>query len=388
MLPIFPDSFMIKLLCFISSLFLGIIITGCNPENPVSESGKTVKIGIIAPLSGPDERIGKNGMAGVRASLALSPYLLNGDKVELVIEDDQGNPELTAKALYRLAEVEKVAAILMFSKSASVLHVAKEAEYHKIPVLSLLATHPDITNDWVSQFFFDDHIQATVAALYILDELLIDHVAVIHDIGDPHSEYLTKQFKKVFESAGGIVEEKIVSSGTTDFRAILNTLKNNGLMFCYLPLGAKEVILIERQARELNWHPQVMLSDGLLSSIRLQAESNLDFIDEMYAVDIYAVNLNFTDFGKSLVKKYHQDITSPGTTFSATGAEGTHFLIKAMDRCGDSSDRGCINRMLRNNEYSEGIFGNIRIREDGKTERPVFINKIESGNLEFVVKIN
>ncbi|MGW8161851.1 MAG: ABC transporter substrate-binding protein, partial [Desulfobulbales bacterium] len=73
-------------------LLIGIIFLTCScrqQEKQVPPSGMVVKIGVIAPMSGPDKQSGESALYGIRTALQLQPYLKNGDKVELVIVDNR-----------------------------------------------------------------------------------------------------------------------------------------------------------------------------------------------------------------------------------------------------------------------------------------------------------
>ena len=89
-----------KLLCIVI-LLTGFIICGCkqHQEAEISPSGKVVKIGVITPMSGQDKVSGENALLGIRTALQMRPYLTNGDKIELVIEDNKGTSEETLSAL-------------------------------------------------------------------------------------------------------------------------------------------------------------------------------------------------------------------------------------------------------------------------------------------------
>lgn len=363
-------------------------LTGCDSKPEVKVSGKTVKIGFIAPFSGEDEEWGHNGLLGNKTALEMQPYLLQGDKPEMIIADDQNKPELTRKVLKKLVEVDQVSAILILSGSEAVLAAAELADYYKTPILALLATHPDVTNnDYISQLVFDDITQGTVGALYVMDEMFIDHVAVFKDPTDPHSSFLADEFTRKFEEIGGVVEKVTIAKEKNDYSGILQRLYEMNLDFLYLPLDADQVIEIEKMTRKIDWNPQVMVSDGLISAILLQFEDDLKYMDGMLATDIYSTILPKTDYGKSARNIFKQSFDAPRTTFTGLACEGTSILLAAMDKCSDSSDRDCINKMLRNTEDFTGLFGKIQINQNGKAERPIFINIIDDKNQKFVVKV-
>ena len=175
----------------------------------IKPSGHKVKVGVIGPLSGINMSKGMEGIQGIKIAQKLIPYLNNGDEIELVAKDDQDMPEKSIKALKTLIETDKVSAVLMLSGSDSVLAIAKVANQYKIPIITLFASHPSITkySSFVNQFNFDDMFQASVAALYIRDELLIDRVAIITKSDNIHFSYLANEFAKQFKITDGSVTD-------------------------------------------------------------------------------------------------------------------------------------------------------------------------------------
>jgi branched-chain amino acid transport system substrate-binding protein len=372
------------------TLFILILILagGCREAQDLEPSGKVVKLGLIAPLSGPAGGWGQSGLQGIETALALQPYLLNGDRVELVLADDQNIPALTKEALINLVKVERVAAVLMFSDSSAVLEAVELADTLETPLLVLLSTHPDVTrNRWVSQFVFDDITQGKVAALYIRDELLVDHVAVFKDVNDPHSTILADEFSSKFIDTGGSVSLVEIDAGDNDLNSVIKGLKAKQLKFLYLPLEANKVLTIERVARDMLWDVGVMVGDGLLSQILLQYKEESRVVDGMLATDLYSSDSSRTEYGRMVSKMFQKKFGKTATTFSALGLEGTSVLLAAMDKCGRSDNRSCINNKLRSDVEFSGIYGQIRSQENGKIERPIFINKIENTKLKSVVKV-
>ena len=75
---------------------------GCDQKPAITPSGKTIKVGIIAPFSGPFLSYGKDGLKGIETAMQLQPYLQNGDRIELVVIDDENEQTLTVKSLEKL----------------------------------------------------------------------------------------------------------------------------------------------------------------------------------------------------------------------------------------------------------------------------------------------
>ena len=107
-----------KNLVYFSILFsLVFWLGGCDQKPAVETSGKTIKIGIIAPFSGPVLAYGTEGLKGMETAKQLQPYLQNGDRIELVVEDDKNESALTVERLKKLVKKDGVSAIITFSSS-------------------------------------------------------------------------------------------------------------------------------------------------------------------------------------------------------------------------------------------------------------------------------
>ncbi|MDH3827193.1 MAG: hypothetical protein OET21_07245, partial [Desulfobacterales bacterium] len=92
-----------KNLVYLSILFCFVCwLGGCDQKPAIEPSGKTIKIGIIAPFSGPVLAYGTEGLKGMQVAMQLQPYLDNGNGIELVVEDDKNEPALTVRLLKKL----------------------------------------------------------------------------------------------------------------------------------------------------------------------------------------------------------------------------------------------------------------------------------------------
>jgi len=358
-------------------------------ETESQKATKAIKIGVIAPLSGPEKMWGKNGLLGIKTAIKLHPLLNNGSKIELVVEDDQNQPLLTRKALIKLVTEDDVSSVLVMSTSESVLSLAEVADTYKTPIFALASTHPDVTkdNNYISQLLFDDQLQASVAALYARDELLIDNVVVVVDDQNPHSFYLAMEFITKFESIGGSSSEISLSRDEAVLLAKLKFLQEANIGFLYIPLDAVHVVTIAKLLDTIDWHPGLMGSDGLQATIFLQHSESIDLVSGMLATDPYSTIMSQTDYGKEIIKLFHGAFDTHGTVFAAQGAEGASILISAINRCYSTIDRSCINEMLRSTHEFIGIHGKIDIKANGKSERPIFVNVIDGSELHFKVKV-
>src|SRR5262245_66403499 len=68
----------------------------------------SIKIGMIAPLSGPFAQIGKDMVTGTELYLDEIGRQAAGRKIELLVEDDEGNPSVGVTKVRKLVEGDRV----------------------------------------------------------------------------------------------------------------------------------------------------------------------------------------------------------------------------------------------------------------------------------------
>jgi branched-chain amino acid transport system substrate-binding protein len=377
---------------FANFILVFILLYGCEQKPVVTPSGTKIKLGIIASLSGSQKNKGKEGLVGIKTAMKLHPFLNNGDRIELVIEDEKSNPTDSVKALKKLSQEDKVTAILAFSNSETALELARIAHRYKTPILIVITTNPDIVknNAWVSQLSYDDDFQGTVAALYVRDELLFEKVAVFSQPENPYSSHLASIFVREFVSVGGRITDSIyVSQEDNDYSKILAIIHKHKPELIYLPVESKHVLTISRSVKALNWKPILMGGDGLLSNVLTKYTKELDLLEGALASSLYSYDISLTEYGIQAKKAFNSmDHKYEANSYSVMGLEAFTLMTDVMNRCNNPSDRKCVNAMIRSTHNLTGVMGKISIDTKGKAQRPLFINRIHNGKAKFVVKVN
>jgi branched-chain amino acid transport system substrate-binding protein len=384
---------MVKIVTLACVVLALLSVVGCERQVEIAPSGKIIRLGVIGPFSGDDRAKGEDGVSGIKTAMKWQPLLKNGDRIELIIEDDQNKPELTINALNRLANDERVSAVLLMSTSSSALKIKPQANKLEIPVLAMLATHPDVSgdNDYVSQLCFDDIFQGSVAALFVMDELLIEKVAVFTDPDNEHSSVLATEFIRKFQTVGGVVTETVMVDGDESYQDKLQAMRDKGTELLYLPVKPKDVVAIKNAARKIDWQPEVMASDGLVATIINDYADDAALLEDIYAIDFFSTDdkdLQKSSYSEKIMRLYYSTRDADkATSYTALGVESYLVIKNAMNHCDKPGDRICLNRMLRETKNFEGLVGKISILENGKAERPLIVNKISGGELLFVVKV-
>jgi branched-chain amino acid transport system substrate-binding protein len=111
-----------------------------------AQSGDTIRIGVIAALTGPFVQLGKPFEDGIKTFIAQNGTTVAGKKIEILYRDDGGsNVELSKRAAQELIGREKVSFLIGFSLTPSALAVAPVATQGKVPMIVMNAVTTGIT---------------------------------------------------------------------------------------------------------------------------------------------------------------------------------------------------------------------------------------------------
>src|SRR6266581_8008481 len=247
-------------------LFLNLSACGPQPGRVVHDNGK-IKIGYYGDLSGPTFNFGKSALNGVL--MAVNEINLaggiNGRKLDVVIEDDQGGAEMAAARSSKLIDVDKVIAVIAGGTSGNSRAGAPKAQVAQIPLISPSSTDPAVTQigDYIFRACFIDAFQGEVMAKFAVNTLKAKRAAIMLDFNSPYSRGLMEFFEFSFAKLDGqIVAKQSYSQGDADYRGQLSAIKAAEPDVIYIPGYYGDVAIIARQARQLGLTQPLLGGDG------------------------------------------------------------------------------------------------------------------------------
>src|SRR3981189_2647487 len=103
---------------------------------------ETVKIGLILPMTGQQASTGKQIDAAVKLYQARNGTTGAGKKVEVILKDDTGVPDVAKRLAQELVVNDKVAFLAGFGLTPIALAVAPIATQAKVPEVVMAARPP------------------------------------------------------------------------------------------------------------------------------------------------------------------------------------------------------------------------------------------------------
>lgn len=190
---------------------------------------ETVKIGFNVPLTGFAASDGESALNGAElaAEQVNSAGGINGDKIELVVYDDQASPKEAVPIAQKLIEKDGVIAAVSGSYSGSTRAAAGIFQEAGVPYISAYAIHPDITRagDYVFRTSFVGEVQGRAGAK-LAGEILGLKRAVILTIQNDFGQSLAAGFKEKAADFGvDVVAEYEYSIKDRQFGPIVSKLR-------------------------------------------------------------------------------------------------------------------------------------------------------------------
>jgi branched-chain amino acid transport system substrate-binding protein len=326
------------------ALALVVAFTGCQ------QAPKTLKVAVLAPLSGPVPTFGVSTRDG--ALLAIDEWNAKGGvlglKITPIVEDSQCTPDPAVNAANKVINQDKVHYIIGEVCSKASIPMSEIANAAKVIMISPTSTNPAVTLDkngatkpYVFRACFIDPFQGKVGATFAFNNLKAKKAFVMADQSNDYVKGLAEAFEASFTQLGGkIVGKENYTSTDTDFSAILAKVKASKPDMVYLPDYYNVVNLVTKQAKEKGITVPFMGGDGWDSSdLDVKAADNGYYTNHYDPADPRPEVQNFL---KAYGDKYKDASGKPivPDALAALAYDATNILLTGIQNAGaDNTDK-------------------------------------------------
>jgi branched-chain amino acid transport system substrate-binding protein len=345
------------------------------------EDRSTMKIGFFGDLSGPTYNFGQSALNGalMAADEINQGGGINGRRLDIVIDDDKGSPEVAAQITGKLIRSDQVVAIIGAGASGNSLAAAPNAQAAHVPLISPSSTNPAVTQagDYIFRACFIDAFQGEVMARFTANTLKGKTAAIMLDFNSPYSRGLSEFFKLSFAKLDGkIVAEQSYSQGDADYRGQLSVIKAASPDVIYIPGYYGDVAVIARQARQLGITQPLLGGDGW-DAPELW-ELGRDALNGCYITNHYSVDTPSPTIQK-FVESYRQRYGNlTPDAHAALAYDALRFLAEAIQKAG-TTDGPKLREALAATKNFVGVTGIISMDKDRNAVKPAVILKLQDG---------
>jgi branched-chain amino acid transport system substrate-binding protein len=334
---------------------------------------QVVKIGHVGPLTGAIAHLGKDNENGARLAVEeinAAGLTIDGKaiKLELVTEDDAGDPKTGTAVAQKLVDA-KVAGIVGHLNSGVSIPASKIYNDAGITQISPSSTNPQYTLQGFKVTYrvvATDAQQGPALASYTDKVLKAKKVAIIDD-ATAYGKGLADEFEKAAKAAGiTIVAREATNDKATDFKAILTKVKGRAPdVIMYGGMDATGGPLA-KQAGELGIKAKIVAGDGVctdkVAELAGPAVSNIVCSEAGMALQNMAKGADFS-------KKYEARFKGPVQVYAPFTYDAVYVLVDAMKRANSTTAAAVLAQMPATNY--PGLIGNIAFDQKGDMKEGV-----------------
>ena len=347
---------------------------------PVWAQKGPIKVGFLTQMTGGGAAVGKDMSNGFMMSLEEISNQIAGRKVEVILEDTQGDPAKALTRLRKLVESDKVQAVAGIFLANEGYALAPKVDEYRIPTVWAVVSADDLTQrkptkyavrtGWTSSqpnHPFGEYAAKTLGYKRVVT-IAMDYAFGWEQVGG---------FQKTFEEAGGQIIQKLWPPlGTTDFGPFLAQIKRDADAVFAVMVAASS-LRFPKQYQDAGLKARLPLIGGgtsfdefVLPALGDEAIGAISPLIYSAAIDT-PVNQRFV---KEFRKKYGK---VPGYYAEASYTAARWIAESAKAVGGNVEDKEKFLAALKKVEISDAPRGPIRLDPYGNPIQNIYVRKVE-----------
>lgn len=350
----------------LAATLAALLLGGCGKNDGAASDDSIVKIGSVAPLTGPQAHLGKDNENGARLAvdeINAAGLTLGGRKmrIDLLAEDDQADPKTATTVAQKLVD-SGIAGVVGHLNSGATIPASTIYHNAGIPQISPSATAIAYTAQGYNTAFrvmTNDEQQGRVLGQYAVTKLGARKVAIIDD-RTAYGQGLADEFAKAVKAAGAqVVGREYTTDKSTDFMAILTSIKSRAPDLVFFGGMDPQAGPMARQMKQLGLNAQLLGGDGMQTPefIKLAGADS----DGAIASNP-GLTLDSMPGGKAFKDKFNARFGQI-QNYAPYAYDAVYVMVEAMKRA-DSADPEKYLAELGKTDY-QGVTGRVRFDSKG-----------------------
>jgi branched-chain amino acid transport system substrate-binding protein len=339
-----------------------------------------IRIGFLAPVTGGGAAVGKDMTSGFTMYLEEIGKQIAGRKVEVIVEDTQGDPAQALTKLRKLVDSDKVLVVAGAFLASEGYALAPKIDEYQIPTLFPVVSADDLTQrkpvkwlvrtGWTSSQPnqpFGEYVAKTLGYKKVVT-IAMDYAFGWEQVGG---------FQRTFEEAGGQIVQKLWPPlGTTDFGPFLAQIKRDADAVFGVMVAAS-ALRFPKQYQDAGLKARLPVIGGGTTFDEFVLPSLGDEAIGAITPLIYSAAID-TPVNKRFVKEYRTKYGKIPSYYSETCYTVARWInegAKAVD--GNVEDREKFLAALKRVEIPDAPRGPVKLDARGSPIQNIYVRKVE-----------
>lgn len=358
------------------TIFMTVFLSGCAPPDPI-------RIGFVGGTSG---RVADLGIAG-RNGAQLAVELRNrtggvaGRPIELIIRDDEQNPEIAERVTRELI-AQGVVAIVGPMTSAMAVRIVPIANDARVLLMSPTVTTNSLSG--LDDYFFRTTSAtrniAVKSALYQRTVQRLQRMAAIYDLRNKaYAESWLSDFREAFTRNGGEIHKVLdfESGNETAFLHIARDLLADPVDGIVIIANSVDTALLCQQIRKLDSQMPIAVAEwGATERLLELGGKAMEGVVAAQLFDRYSTAPSYQAFHQAYWDRFKQE---PGFG----GTAGFDAANVVLDTLAQRSSGQSLKQTLLATRRFEGVQNPVIFDDFGDAQRQTFTTVIRGG--QFIV---
>jgi len=344
----------------------GLIWFGLNQSNQNKETEGPLKIGVIAPLTGPAARLGEWNLEGInKAKEEINTEGgINGRLIELIIEDGKCTGSVGINSYKKLRDLDRVNYIIGPLCLAVRIPVLKIAGEDKVVIITTGLGHSSDPSIRPYTFNALPSVEAVAKRIieFAVKDLGYKKISLLYsqDEYGVENEISIKKLAKEFGLEIVTVEKH--ARGAADLRTQILKFKNDGSEAILATTYPADYVVFLKQSLELGLNKQILAGSVLQAPdvSKMQAET-----------------------GQKIYYSYPITKSETPSIYVGSGYDSLELLVNALKSC-KAEDVRCVEKVLASTDNYQGVNGPITfdIRGNNAAANSIEIKVLDKGKFQ------
>ncbi|BDG09826.1 branched-chain amino acid ABC transporter substrate-binding protein [Anaeromyxobacter paludicola] len=344
------------------ALALGLSATG------TARAADTIKIGLMAPMTGSWASEGQEMKKNVEllAQEQNAKGGVNGKKIEVIVEDDGGDPRTASLAAQRLS-TKGIAAVI--GTYGSAVTEATQNIYNENEIVQVAngSTAVRLTEKGLKYFFRTcprDDEQGKVGANTVA-KIGAKRIALLHD-SSAYSKGLADEINGILKAKhANVVFFDALTPKEQDYSAILTKLKAASPDVVFFTGYYPEAGLLLKQKKQMGWNVPFIGGDAinnpdLVKIAGKEAAAGFEFLSPPVPADLD------TPEAKAYLAAYKKAYGgAPASIYGVLAGDGFRVVVKAIQETKSTKAADIRNYLVNNLKDFPGYTGKISFNQKG-----------------------